>query len=113
MLAQAAAGPVVEVNRAVAHGRAHGPDAGLRILEAIEEGALADSPMVPSVRGDLLARSGDHAGAEAAFREAAALTRNDGERALLLERAEDSSRSMSKPAESDRRTGTTPTQEES
>jgi len=49
---------------------------------------LGDSPLVPSVRGDLLERSGLHAQASEAFGEAAARTRNEGERAVLLRRAE-------------------------
>ena len=87
MLAQAAPGPVVEVNRAVAHGRAYGSEAGLAVLAAVDPASLGDSPLVPSVRGDLLERAGDVAGAAAAFREAAALTRNEGEREVLLRRA--------------------------
>jgi predicted RNA polymerase sigma factor len=88
VLADAAPGPVVEVNRAVAHGRAFGPDAGLAVLGALDAGVLADSPLVPSVRGDLLAHAALHAQASAAFTEAAARTRNEGERAVLQRRAE-------------------------
>lgn len=91
VLAGAAPGPVVEVNRAVAHGRAFGPEAGLAVLEAVDTGALGDSPLLPSVRGDLLERAGRHAEASAAFAEAASLTRNEGERGLLRGRAEVSS----------------------
>ncbi len=87
VLADAAPGPVVEVNRAVAHGRAFGPDAGLAVLGALDEGALGDSPLVPSVRGDLFERAGLHAQASEAFTEAAGLTRNEGERAVLRRRA--------------------------
>ena len=68
VLAQAAPGPVVEVNRAVAHGRAFGPDAGLAVLDAVDPGELGDSPLVPSVRGDLLERAGLHAEAEGVHR---------------------------------------------
>ena len=50
--------------------------------------ALGDSPLVPSVRGDLLERAGLHADAVQAFTEAAAHTQNEGERALLQRRAE-------------------------
>jgi predicted RNA polymerase sigma factor len=50
---------------------------------------------VPSVRGDLLARLGRHAEAAAAFREAAALTGNNSERALLTARAEESDQKAS------------------
>jgi RNA polymerase sigma factor (sigma-70 family) len=87
VLAEAAPGPVVEVNRAVAHGRAVGPDAGLAVLAAVEPGALGDSQLVPSVRGDLLERAGLHAQASAAFSDAAGLTRNAGERSVLQRRA--------------------------
>ena len=80
VLAEAAPGPVVEVNRAVAHGRAFGPEAGLAVLDVIPEHALAGSHLLPSVRADLLARSGRHADAAASFREAAALTSNESER---------------------------------
>lgn len=89
VLAGAAPGPVVEVNRAVAHGRAYGPDEGLAVLDAIDAGALGDSPLVPSVRGDLLERAGLHREAAEAFTEAAARTRNAGERTVLLRRAEE------------------------
>ena len=87
VLATAAPGPVVEVNRAVAHGRSFGPDAGLAVLDALPEGALGDSPLVPSVRGDLLERAGRHTAAREAFTEAASRTKNDSERAILLRRA--------------------------
>jgi RNA polymerase sigma factor (sigma-70 family) len=87
VLAEAAPGPVVEVNRAVAHGRAHGPEAGLAVLAAVDPDALGDSPLVPSVRGDLLERSGLHAQAAEAFTDAAARTKNEGERAVLRRRA--------------------------
>ncbi|WP_408897083.1 RNA polymerase sigma factor [Nocardioides sp. R1-1] len=92
VLADAAPGPVVEVNRAVAHGRATGPAAGLAVLEALPADALRDSPLVPSVRGDLLGRAGRHAEAAAAFEEAARRTRNAGERILLERRAADARR---------------------
>lgn len=87
VLADAAPGPVVEVNRAVAHGRAFGAAAGLEVLAAVAEDALGDSPLVPSVRGDLLERAGRHTEARDAFTEAAARTRNDSERAILRRRA--------------------------
>jgi predicted RNA polymerase sigma factor len=87
VLADAAPGPVVEVNRAVAYGRAHGPDAGLAVLEELDASMLGDSPLVPSVRGDLLERAKRHAEASEAFTAAAARTRNESERALLHRRA--------------------------
>jgi predicted RNA polymerase sigma factor len=77
----------VEVNRAVAHGRAAGPDAGLAVLDALPGEALAGSHLRPAVRGDLLARAGRDDEAAACFRAAAGLTRNEGERRVLLGRA--------------------------
>lgn len=95
VLAEVAPGPVVEVNRAVAHGRAHSPGAGLAVLEELPPEALAGSHLVPSVRGDLLARLDRHAEAAAAFDEAAALTGNASEKALLTARAEKSRAELS------------------
>lgn len=89
ILAGAAPGPVVEVNRAVAHGRAHGPAAGLAVLDAVPPDALGTSPLIPSVRGDLMARAGDQAAAVDAFTEAASRTRNADERLLLERRADE------------------------
>lgn len=89
-LAEAAPGPIIEVNRAVAHGRAFGPPAGLAVLDDLPPDALADSHLLPSVRGDLLARADRHEEAAVAFREAAGLTHNEGERSVLLGRAEES-----------------------
>ncbi len=88
VLAEAAPGPIVEVNRAVAHGRAFGPDSGLAVLGGLPEGALDGSHLLPSVRADLLARTGRHADAAVSFREAASLTANESEQSLLLSRAE-------------------------
>ena len=90
VLAEAAPGPVVEVNRAVAHGRAFGPDAGLAVLDGLDPRALRDSALLPSVRGDLLERAGRYADAGAAFTEAAARTSNEAERAVLQRRAAES-----------------------
>jgi predicted RNA polymerase sigma factor len=79
---------VVELNRAVAVGMAFGPAAGLELIDAlVSEPALRAYHLLPSVRGDLLAKLGRHAEAGAEFRRAAALTRNARERTLLLERA--------------------------
>jgi RNA polymerase sigma factor (sigma-70 family) len=97
VLTEAAPGPVVEVNRAVAHGRAFGPGAGLAILEELDADMLGDSPLVPSVRADLYERAGLHADAAEAFTEAAARSRNEGERALLHRRAADNRGRSSKP----------------
>ncbi len=85
VLASAGENPAVEVNRAVAHGRAFGPSAGLAVLEAVD----SSSYTWHAVRGDLLLRAGRGEAAAAAFREAASLTRNEAERDLLLRRASD------------------------
>jgi len=90
VLSRAADNPVVEVNRAVAHGRAHGPRAGLAVLDAVAaHPALARSHLLPSVRADLLARDGRRVEAADEFRRAAELTHNDQERALLRRRADE------------------------
>jgi RNA polymerase sigma factor (sigma-70 family) len=87
-LAQRVPSPVVELNRAVAVAMAFGPDAGLALVDALRgERALENYHLLPSVRGDLLAKLGRHDEAHAEFERAAALTRNERERALLLERA--------------------------
>ena len=88
VLAEVAPSPVVEVNRAVAHGRAFGPQAGLAVPDALPDDALPESHLLPSVRGDLLARAGRSGEAATAFREAAGRTRNESERRLLLARAD-------------------------
>ncbi|SCD54509.1 RNA polymerase, sigma subunit, ECF family [Streptomyces sp. DvalAA-14] len=87
-LAARAPSPVVELNRAVAVGMAHGPAAGLALVDALAASATLDAyHLLPSVRGDLLARLGRTAEARAEFERAAGLTRNNAERAFLLERA--------------------------
>ncbi|WP_436499295.1 RNA polymerase sigma factor [Actinokineospora sp. HUAS TT18] len=92
VLGQVAPNPVVEVNRAVAHGMAFGPEAGLAVLEPVEAGqALAGYHLLASVKGDLLGKAGRRAEARAEFERAAALTGNARERDLLLQRAKDSS----------------------
>jgi predicted RNA polymerase sigma factor len=89
VLATTAPGPIVEVNRAVAHGRAFGPEAGLAVLDLLPANALSGSHLLPSVRADLFARAGRDAEAAASFREAASLTHNETEQALLRRRAEE------------------------
>lgn len=80
--------PVVELNRAVAVSMADGPEAGLALVDALAaEPALKGYHLLPSVRGDLLARLGRTEEARAEFVRAAGLTRNERERALLEERA--------------------------
>lgn len=80
--------PVIELNRAVAVGMALGPEQGLAIVDALrDEPALASYHLLPSVRGDLLAKLGRTAEARAELAGAAQLTRNDLERQLLLAKA--------------------------
>jgi predicted RNA polymerase sigma factor len=67
------------------------------VLDQLDAGALGSSPLVPSVRGDLLERAGLHAEAAEAFAEAADLTRNEGERAVLHRRAEQNQTRASRP----------------
>jgi len=87
-LAQIAHSPVVELNRAVAYGMAFGPAAGLELADAlVAEPSLRSYHLLPSVRGDLLAKLGRSDEARSEFERAAALTRNARERELLLERA--------------------------
>jgi RNA polymerase sigma-70 factor (ECF subfamily) len=87
-LAQLTPSPVVELNRAVAYGMAFGPAAGLEIVEPLRtEPAFQTYHLLPSVRGDLLAKLGRHAEARAEFERAASLAANGRERTLLLERA--------------------------
>jgi len=87
-LAQLTPSPVVELNRAVAVAMAFGPAAGMELIDALtSEPSLQAYHLLPSVRGDLLAKLGRHDEAGAEFMRAAALTRNARERALLLERA--------------------------
>jgi RNA polymerase sigma-70 factor, ECF subfamily len=87
-LAQLTPSPVVELNRAVAHAMAFGPAAGLELVDALtSEPSLQAYHLLPSVRGDLLAKLGRFDEAATELERAAALTRNARERALLLDRA--------------------------
>ena len=94
-LAQLTPSPVIELNRAVAVCMAYGPLAGLEIVDALlEEAALKNYHLLPSVRGDFLFKLGRVAEAGAEFERAASLTRNARERSLLLERALDCTRAL-------------------
>jgi RNA polymerase sigma factor (sigma-70 family) len=87
-LAQLTPSPVIELNRAVAVSMAHGPHAGLTLVDALaSEPSLARYHLLPSVRADLLYKLGRHPEARTEFERAAALTRNTRERDLLLTRA--------------------------
>ncbi len=81
--------PVVELNRAIAHSMAFGPEAGLTLLDALAgAAALRDYAPLPAARGDFLFRAGRLAEARSEFTAAATLTRNARERAFLLARAD-------------------------
>jgi RNA polymerase sigma factor (sigma-70 family) len=87
-LAAIAPSPVAELNRAVAVGMAYGPARGLELADRLAAGPeLRRYHLLPSVRGDLLAKLGRDDEARAEFERAAALTRNTRERAVLLRRA--------------------------
>lgn len=80
--------PIVALNRAVAHSMAFGPEAGLVLLDEIADApSLKAYAPLPAARGDFLLRAGRAAEARAQFETAAAMTRNEAERAFLLSRA--------------------------
>jgi predicted RNA polymerase sigma factor len=98
-LAELTPSPVVELNRAVALAQAHGPAAGLDLVDQLmDDPALRAYHLLPSVRGDLLARLGRFAEARDEFARAAELTRNGRERDLLVGRAEACARLAAPPA---------------
>ena len=87
-LAQVAPSPIIELNRAVAVGMYAGPEEALELLDPLTTDPLMSGyHLLPSVRGDLLARLSRHAEAAAEFMRAAGMTRNAREQKLLLERA--------------------------
>jgi RNA polymerase sigma factor (sigma-70 family) len=87
-LADVLPSPVVELNRAVAHSMAFGPEAGLALLDALAGApALRNYAPLPAARGDFLVRAGRRDEARGEFEAAARLTRNERERAFLLGRA--------------------------
>jgi RNA polymerase sigma-70 factor, ECF subfamily len=87
-LAEVAPSPIVELNRAVAVSMAFGPQAGLDLVDdLVDEPALRSYHLLPSARGDLLARLGRAAEARAELERAALMTRNARERDMILERA--------------------------
>jgi predicted RNA polymerase sigma factor len=80
--------PVIDLNRAVAVSYADGPAEALVVVDAlVAADALPGYHLLPSVRGDLLARLGRDEEARAEFARAAEMAQNDAERALLLRRA--------------------------
>ncbi|OZB97627.1 RNA polymerase sigma factor [Paenibacillus sp. XY044] len=93
-LSRVAPSPIVELNRAVAISMAFGPAFGLQLVdELMHEPALTEYHLLPSVRGDLLAKLGRMDEARSEFERAASLTRNSREQELLLKRAAECSAS--------------------
>jgi predicted RNA polymerase sigma factor len=87
-LAKLSPSPIVELNRAVAVAMAFGPQAGLDLVDALtSEPSLENYHLLPSVRGDFLAKLGRIDEARVEFERAASLTQNARERELLLDRA--------------------------
>ena len=97
-LAQLAPSPIVELNRAVALAMAFGPQAGLELIDTLmAEPSLENYHLLPSVRGDLLAKLGRFDEARPEFERAASLTRNARERELLRQRAAACARESAPP----------------
>src|SRR5690242_5813334 len=81
--------PIVDLNRAIAHSMAFGPEVGLRLVDEIADAAaLRNYAPLPAARGDFLFRAGRRAEARSEFEAAAKLTRNLREAAFLLARAD-------------------------
>ncbi|MBG6087027.1 RNA polymerase sigma factor [Actinomadura viridis] len=86
MLAIALPTPVVQLNRAVARGRAGDPAHGLALIDEIDAAGLRGYPHLPGARGELLALAGRRHDAAVQFAEAVRLSRNRGEQALFRAR---------------------------
>ncbi len=87
-LVQLSPSPIVELNRGVALSMAYGPAVGLEAIDQlVSEASLANYHLLPSVRGDLLAKLGRFTEARVEFKRAASLTQNVREREMLLKRA--------------------------
>jgi RNA polymerase sigma factor (sigma-70 family) len=85
-LAAIAPSPVVDLNRAVAIGLAHGPAAGLTALDDIDDAALRGYHLLPGARADFLRRLGRLTEAASEYRRALGLTDNGRERAFYAAR---------------------------
>ena len=89
-LSRIAPSPIIELNRAVAISMAFGPAFGLQIIDELSgEPSLKGYHLLPSVRGDLLVKLGRYDEARIEFERAAAMTKNEREKELLLKRAEE------------------------
>jgi len=94
-LARLTPSPVIELNRAVAVSMAHGPAAGLKLVDAlVGEPSLANYHLLPSVRGDLLKKLRRLEEARAEFENAASLAKNEREKRLLKARADECAREL-------------------
>lgn len=91
-LSEVTPSPIIELNQAVALSKLMGPEAGLNIVEGLSE-ELEDYHLLYSVRGDLMEKLGRNQEARAQFERAAAMTKNEQERKLLLKRANEATRS--------------------
>ena len=91
-LGEVAPSPVVALNRAAAIGMAHGAEAGLAALDALDAGALKGYHFLPSARGDFLRRLGRWSEAAACYREALGMVENASERRFLTGRLEECER---------------------
>ncbi len=88
VLAHIAPNPVVTLNRAVAVAMADGPDAGLALLDGLDDGPLAGQHRLPTVRAHLQELAGDLHAASENYQLAARRTASTPERRYLLARAE-------------------------
>jgi RNA polymerase sigma-70 factor (ECF subfamily) len=92
-LARVAPSPVVELNRAVAVAMAESPEAGLRIVDALDaSGSLTGYHLLPATRADLLRRLDRNDEAATAYREALELAATDAERSYLMRRLAETER---------------------
>lgn len=82
-LAVCAPSPVIELNRAVAIGLAHGPEVGLAALDRVDAAALGTYHLLPAARADFLRRLGRFGEAAAEYRRALDHADNVRERAFL------------------------------
>ena len=86
-LERSSASAVVSLNRAVAVAMAHGPNAGLAIIDQLaKDGDLDGYHLLHAARADLLRRIGAQAEAAKSYRRALELTTNESERRYLNRR---------------------------
>jgi len=90
LLANIHPSPVVELNRAVAVAMAGDVEAGLRLVEELDQGAQLEGYHLLSVaRAELLRRLGRHTESRAWYEQALALVTNEAERRHLEKRLRD------------------------